>query len=714
MTKYISKTEPSHVFNIKENNRYYRHVLGRRLGAMETIFLLTGEFICNSSATVNFLQTDPPNIRSKTILPVENLLQNPENPYYVDAVEKYFRRPYGQEFNNIKYEEYHQLYEIRNPNGSSPNRATRDLDGRIIVKRKKPILTRTRFTKLNDGETYYYYKLLQTGSWRSEEELLGPFTYYRDRYFSMFPNELQTIREETRSYISRLTTQLEHQFTSIVDSHLQSLQQEIHLTNIDIIQCQLNALKRLPHITPCIAGTNLPQDQYNAITVLTNMIGSRSNQWPYYFLTGSAGTGKSFIIHHFRTHLQQTKKKYIVLAPTGVAAQNVNGMTIHSALKISSTTTNSQSSYRTLIFNDTSLLNEMRHIQTIIIDEVSMVSASLFTFISDTFARIHNNHRPFGGINVVVAGDLCQLPPVQGTAVFHSPIWQLFYPLFLRNSQRQLNDNQYFNLLEEVRLGNISDTSWQMLQTKHSQYSNTLTSTNAFITTSIVGYKQSAEHLNVSLCNLLHVTCEDEILISTAIDKVNGEIWSNEHSQRIFKQHTNLPVDVRFQPGARVMYLSNDMINQGICNGTIGIVTKVIRQNEQVHVSFLNNQSLVHAVIAPKTSYFSINGANASRRQFPLQNCFALTVHKSQGLTLPHISLYLDKQFFAAGQAYTALSRAPSWDVVEIPYLDKQAFTVDQDVIREYERLKNKASTNPLISYHNQLTFQADSFFTLH
>ena len=67
-----------------------------------------------------------------------------------------------------------------------------------------------------------------------------------------------------------------------------------------------------------------------------NMMGSRNNQWPYYFLTGSAGTGKSFIIHHFRTHLQQIKKKYIVLAPTGVAAQNVDGMTIHSALKISS------------------------------------------------------------------------------------------------------------------------------------------------------------------------------------------------------------------------------------------------------------------------------------------------------------------------------------------------------------------------------------------
>ena len=119
MTKYISKAEPSHVFNISENNR---HVLGRRLGAMEVVFLITGETICNSSATVNFLQTDPPNIRSKTLLPVESLLQNPENPYYIDTIEKYFRRPYGQE-----------LYEIRTPSHTSTSTVIRDLDGRIIV-----------------------------------------------------------------------------------------------------------------------------------------------------------------------------------------------------------------------------------------------------------------------------------------------------------------------------------------------------------------------------------------------------------------------------------------------------------------------------------------------------------------------------------------------------------------------------------------------------
>jgi len=106
----------------------------------------------------------------------------------------------------------------------------------------------------------------------------------------------------------------------------------------------------------------------------------------------------------------------------------------------------------------------------------------------------------------------------------------------------------------------------------------------------------------------------------------------------------------------------------------------------------------MHTIVLPKTSYFTINGMNASRRQFPLQNCFALTVHKCQGLTLPKISLFLDNQFFAAGQAYTALSRAPSWDAVEIPSLHRSAFSVDIAILQEYERLKQKSINHPLSS----------------
>ena len=103
----------------------------------------------------------------------------------------------------------------------------------------------------------------------------------------------------------------------------------------------------------------------------------------------------------------------------------------------------------------------------------------------------------------------------------------------------------------------------------------------------------------------------------------------------------------------------------------------------------------MHTIVFPKTSYFTVNGMNASRRRFPLQNCFALTVHKCQGLTLPHISLFLDDQFFAVGQAYTALSRAPSWDAVDIPCLNKTAFSIDTAVLNEYERLQQKAISLP-------------------
>jgi len=184
MTKYISKAEPSHIFNVSEGNRYYHHVLGRRLGAMEVIYLITGETICNSSATVNFLPTESPSFRSKTILPVSQLLHDPENPYYPDAIEKYFRRPHGNDFEHLKYKEYYQLllYQIRTANSRVTNRAIRDLDGRIVIKRKKPTLTRTRFLKLNDGESFFYNRLLQIKSWRSEDELSGPYDSYREHY----------------------------------------------------------------------------------------------------------------------------------------------------------------------------------------------------------------------------------------------------------------------------------------------------------------------------------------------------------------------------------------------------------------------------------------------------------------------------------------------------------------------------------------------------
>jgi len=543
---------------------------------------------------------------------------------------------------------------------------------------------------------------LETRPWRSEEELLNNFDSYREHYLSLFPDQAEQFRDNVRSYITQRKLQLTLQFGTLIDSLIQTLQREITVNNIDIIKHQLDKLKKLPPPLSPNLTISLPPEQYKIMNILTNVMGSKTNkQYPFFFLTGSAGTGKSFIIQQFKLFLERSKRPYLLLAPTGVAAQNIGGKTIHSELKIASTASTDTGStatcYRTLIFSEKDMQERLRKIDTIIIEEISMVSSTLFTFLSEIFARLHQSQSPFGKVNVLAVGNLAQLPPVNGSFVFNSPVWQLFYPLFLRNSRRQQNDLIFYELLEEIRFGRISAQSWTMLEQKHMTYSNQPYTLNSLDTTHIVGYRESADRINVSLCNLLsiHELESNEFLVHTAIDTINNEIWDEGNAQPLFKRHTNLPLTVRLQPGARVMYLSNDMYQDGVCNGTVGIVTHMNAESKTVRIAFIGNKAIIDAHVTPKTVNFTINGNPASRTQFPLQNCFALTVHKSQGLTLPQISVFLDSQFFAPGQAYVALSRAPSWNAVEIPILKKEAFTVNRSVVDEYNRLERVAETNP-------------------
>jgi ATP-dependent exoDNAse (exonuclease V) alpha subunit len=141
------------------------------------------------------------------------------------------------------------------------------------------------------------------------------------------------------------------------------------------------------------------------------------------------------------------------------------------------------------------------------------------------------------------------------------------------------------------------------------------------------------------------------------------------------------------------MYLNNSKSNLNIYNGTIGVITDVNVESKLVRVSFSVPKGIVDIDIKTEINYFTVNGNNASRQQFPIQNCYALTVHKTQGLTLQHISISLDNQIFATGQAYTALSRCSNWNHVQIAALEKEAFKTDPDMIKEYERLELVAAS---------------------
>src|SRR5438034_1680526 len=226
-------------------------------------------------------------------------------------------------------------------------------------------------------------------------------------------------------------------------------------------------IKLLPPLLPEATMLELPQDQYHALSTITAYMSKNDGiRWPYYFMTGSAGTGKSYIINLIINILKNRRSRFLLLAPTGVSAQTIGGKTIHSELSIIST----QGGFRTCAFMNTDLNTHLKKVDTIIIDEVSMVSAELLDFMSNMFARIHNNAVPFGGINIIVVGDLYQLPPVTGQHVFRSAVWSLFYPLFLTTPQRQHNDTRFSQMLEEVRIGNISPQTWNILQQRHSEF----------------------------------------------------------------------------------------------------------------------------------------------------------------------------------------------------------------------------------------------------
>ena len=227
-------------------------------------------------------------------------------------------------------------------------------------------------------------------------------------------------------------------------------------------------------------------------------------------------------------------------------------------------------------------------------------------------------------------------------------------------------------------------TTWNFLYQKANIFDNQKPINSALNITNIVGYKKTADQINSVICNMLPVV-ENKFLISTAIDFIDNQQYNPEDSQKLFKKRTNFPKHLRLQQGVRVMYLKNNLIDKNICNGTIGIITDVDVENLEVRVAFSVVGGIVDIVIKKETVAFQVDGKLASRCQFPLQNAFALTVHKTQGLTLPEVSLSLNNQIFSAGQAYVALSRCSDWSKVHIASLHPSAFIVDKSMLKEYE-----------------------------
>jgi len=402
------------------------------------------------------------------------------------------------------------------------------------------------------------------------------------------------------------------------------------------------------------------------------------------FITGKAGTGKSTLLQLFRN---TTKKRVVVLAPTGIAALNVQGQTIHSFFGFPPKPITKKD------IKPRRYKNLYKKINTIIIDEISMVRADMMDNI-DYFLRVNcENPAPFGGKQIIFFGDLFQLPPIVNNEeqmyfslqydspyFFSAMVFNEFHiePFELRKVYRQENIN-FIKLLDRVRTNRID---WDDIETLNERHmSQDLDTDDTYITLSTVN----------SIVNKLNYRKLAEISMPelTYIGKVEGNF-----SERTF------PTDMalKLKEGAQVMFVKNDPDRQYV-NGTLGKVheltpdkIKVIIQDIEGKEKIIEVQQAEWEILKYKmkteggTSEIGTEAAG-SFKQYPLRLAWAVTIHKSQGKTFDKVVIDLGRGAFAHGQTYVALSRCRTFEGILLKQkVRPKDIMLDERIVQYYEQ----------------------------
>ncbi|MBQ2209904.1 MAG: AAA family ATPase [Prevotella sp.] len=387
------------------------------------------------------------------------------------------------------------------------------------------------------------------------------------------------------------------------------------------------------------------------------------------FLTGKAGTGKSTFLRYVAQH---TKKKYVILAPTGIAAINAGGQTLHSFFKLpfhpllpNDSRYSPRNIRKTLKYSGVTL-KLLRELELIIIDEISMVRADIIDFI-DKVLRIYcrNMREPFGGKQLLLVGDIFQLEPVikedewrlmqpfyASAYFFSAKVWQQMQlvSIELRKVYRQ-NDAQFIGLLDRIRQNQASDQDLADINARVNAADSRSDSSALPIT--LATRRDTVDWLNEQQLSQL------EGSVTTFKGTIRGEF-----------PLTSLPapMELELKPGAQVIFTRNDKEKRWV-NGTIGIVTGIDMDEGIIGVCDEDgNEYDVGEEVWENMRYTFdekeqkiVEEQLGTFIQYPLRLAWAITVHKSQGLTFRQVKIdFSGGGAFAGGQTYVALSRCTS------------------------------------------------------
>lgn len=411
-------------------------------------------------------------------------------------------------------------------------------------------------------------------------------------------------------------------------------------------------------------------EQYNAYQMIANTHNS-------FFLTGKAGTGKTTFLKEIQ---KEVSKNFLLLAPTGLAAINLGGQTIHSFFGFK---------FGVLGPGETGQLNPkkqrlIREIDTIIIDEVSMVRCDLIDAMDRTLRLYRKNSAPFGGVQMVFVGDMFQLEPVaqQNDREILKEIYGTdrcyFYKAFVIRRYdlpkieflkiyRQ-SDPIFIEILDHFRTGNVTMRDVMRLNSRYV----------------IPGMESDKLKITLATNNRIAKNINDARMAA-----LEGEefIYTAESEGDIRNLKDSVENELLLKKGAQVMFTRNDSFGRWV-NGTLGTVTKLTDEGIAVDIEgqgSVDVEKVTWEVVEQeydKETKSCVRNVVGKMQQYPLRLAWAITIHKSQGLTFDRVAIDLGSGSFACGQTYVALSRARSLEGLElISRISQGSALVSNDVI---------------------------------
>ena len=417
------------------------------------------------------------------------------------------------------------------------------------------------------------------------------------------------------------------------------------------------------------------------------------------FLTGKAGTGKSTFLRYIA---QTTNKKYIVLAPTGISAINAGGSTLHSFFKLP---------FHPLLPNDTRYTQQklkdtlkyngekrkiLREVELIIIDEISMVRADLIDFIDKVLRGYSRNiYQPFGGKQLLLVGDMYQLEPVLKEderqllkPYYSSPFFfdalvfkeMKLVSIELQKVYRQ-TDPVFINILDSIRTTRVSINQ---LSTLNQQVGKAITNEKNKLAITLSGKRDTVDHINEQ-----ELSCLPGKTIML-YGHIEGDFPEN---------NLPTPIELYLKVGAQVLFIKNDKEKRWV-NGTLGTIvsfskeepTIIVVRTEKGEEVNVEQEIWSNVIYSYNEKEQKIEEQEIGvYQQYPLKLAWAITIHKSQGLTFNNVNIDLTGGVFAGGQTYVALSRCTSLEGISLKYpIRKEDVFIRSEIVQFAQRYNNQ------------------------